>query len=177
MSKELYDILIEGNYFTHSIGKINDKETFKKLESILKLGGLYSKDSLRKMGIQVDGRVAGNIRITKDSYVSLFDPTFPNLEKKLRSAKYSFLFPLGGSEITFLVDFSIELQKNARRSDFDVHEIIVKDTVPFDYLFGIIIPNVEEVIKLVSTLFQQYNIDIPVYDVDGNVITLRNKRV
>ena len=46
MSRELYNILINGNYFTHSIGKVYDKDIFIKLENIFKLSGLYSKEAL-----------------------------------------------------------------------------------------------------------------------------------
>ena len=170
MNRELYNILINGNYFTHSIGKIYDKDIFTKLESILKLGAIYSKDSLRK-----EGRVSGNIRITKDSNVSLFDPSGYNLERRMLSPKFSTFFPISIEDIIFLVDNSVEFYEGAKRSDFDYHEITVKNKVPFDYIFGIIIPNSENVKDIVAELFERYNIDLIVYDFDGNELDINKK--
>lgn len=175
MNRELYNILINGNYFTHIIGKIYDKDIFVKLESIFSLGCLYSKDSLREMGINVEGRVAGNIRITKDSNVSLFDPAGFNLQRKMLSPKFSTFFPISTEDIIFLVDNSIEFYKGAKRHDFDFHEIVVKNKVPFDYIFGLVIPNIEQVKEIVSKLLKQYNIDLCVYDYEGNMLDLNKK--
>lgn len=175
MNKELYNILINGNYFTHSIGKVYDKDIFDKLESIFKLGGLYSKDSLRKMGYSIEGRVSGHIRMTKDSNVSLFDPSGYNLEKKMLSARFSDFFPITINDILFLVDNSIEFSSGAKRHDFDYHEVIVKDKVPFDYIFGIVIPNLEQIKETLVRLFEQYEIDLIVYDFDGNILDLKNR--
>lgn len=172
MNRDLYDIIANGNYFTHSIGKINDKKIFEKLDLIIKLGGLYSKDSLRKIGYDVLGKVSGHIRITKEFYVSLFNFSNPSLAKRLLSSRFSTFFPIDVDEIVILVDSSILLQKNAKVSDFDCNEIVVKDKVTFDYLFGIIIPNVPDVVEFVKNLFQRCNIDIPIYDFEGNVIPI-----
>ena len=175
MNRELYNILINGNYFTHSIGKIYEKDIFNKLDSIFSLGGLYSKDSLRKFGVNIEGRVSGHIRMTKDFNVSLFDPSGFNLEKRMLSARFSDFFPISVNDILFLVDNSIEFCSNAKRHEFDYHEIIVKDKVPFDYIFGIVIPNIDKVKEKVSKLIELYNVELIVYDFDGNEIDLKEK--
>lgn len=175
MNRELYNILIDGNYFTHSIGKIYDKDILNKLESIFKLDGIYSKDSLRKLGINIEGRVTGNIRMTKDFNVSLFDPSGYNLERRMLSSKFSNFFPISTEDIIFLVDNSIEFVEGAKRHDFDYHEIIVKDKVPFDYIFGIVIPNLEWVKDALCGFLEKYNLDLIVYDFDGNVLDLLKK--
>ncbi len=175
MSRELYNILINGNYFTHSIGKVYDKDIFIKLENIFKLSGLYSKEALRKIGFNIEGRVFGHIRMTKDCNVSLFDPSGFNLEKKMLSPKFSDFFPLSLDDIVFLVDNSIEFCENSKRHDFDYHEIVVKNKVPFDYIFAIVIPNLESVKEVLATLIERYEIDIIIYDFDGNELNLHKK--
>lgn len=172
MNRELYNILINSNSFTHSIGKVYDKDILDKLESIIKLGGIYSKDSLRKIGVNVTGRVIGHIRMTKDYYVSPFDPSGYNLEKRMLSVNFSKFFPISVDDILFLIDNSIEFNEGAKRHDFDYHEIIVKDKVPFDYIFGIVIPNLEWIRVAISDLIEKYNIDLIVYDFDGNKLDL-----
>lgn len=174
MNRELYNIIING-YFTHSIGKIYDNDILNKLESIFILGGIYSKDSLRKLGITIEGRVVGNIRMTKDFNVSLFDPSGYNLEKRMLSPRFSTFFPISKEDIIFLVDSSIEFITGAKRHDFDYHEVIVKDKVPFDYIFGIIIPNQEWVKEALWSFLEKYNIDLIVYDFDGNILDLENR--
>lgn len=176
MNRDLYDIIANGNYFTHSIGKINNPKTFEKLESIIKLGGLYSKDKLKKMGYDVVGMVSGHIRITKDIYVSLFNMSNPSLAKKVLSPRFSTFFPIDTDEIVFLIDSSILLQDNAKTSEADCNEIIVKEKVPIDYFFGLIIPNNSECIDFVRNLFKTYDIDIPIYDFEGNTLSIFKKR-
>lgn len=175
MNRELYNVIIDNNYFTHSIGKIYNQDIFNKLESIFKLGGLYSKDSLRKLGVNIEGRVSGHIRMTKDTNVSLFDPSGYNLEKKMLSVNFSKFFPISVNDILFLIDNSIEFYDSAKRHEFDYHDIIVKDKVPFDYIFGIVIPNLNQVKDVLAILFERYDIDLIVYDFDGNLLDLKNR--
>lgn len=176
MNEKLYDVIVGGNYFTHSIGKIYDSDILFKLESVFKLQGLFSKDSLRKMGIFVSGIVQGNIRITKDCYVSLFDPAGANIEKRLKSASLSTYFPVSNEDIIFLVDNSIELIEGAKRSEFDWHEIIVKNKVPIDYIFGIVVPDIEQFREILQTLLNQYDHELLIYDFEGNLLKLKNYR-
>ncbi len=88
MNSSLYEFLINNRFYTHSIGRINEPDTILKLESIFRLEALYSKDKLRSLGIKIEGKVVGNIRITKEAFVSLFDPTSPALKKRLLSSNY-----------------------------------------------------------------------------------------
>lgn len=165
MNEELYNFLIDGNYFTHSIGKAWDLETTNKLISIIKLNGIYSKESLAKRGIIVEGMIKGNIRYTKPSYVSLFDPSGENIRKKLLSPKLISFYPISEYDIVFLVDSSILHHPKAKRNDFDFHEVNIKDFIPFDYIFGIIAPN-DKLLEIYNIL-KEYGIDIPVYDIYG----------
>jgi len=175
MNKELYEMIAYGNYFTHSIGSIEKEDTLEKLDSIFKLNGLYSKSKLRKMNIIVEGMVKGNIRITNDSYISLFDPSGQSIEKRMLSPKLSEYFPIKDTDIMFLIDTSIEYSPNVKRNEFDYHEIIVKDYLPLDYFFGIVVPNDELAINKLDAVLKEYNIDIPIYDYEGKIIDLNNR--
>lgn len=103
MTEDLYNILIDNDVFTHGIGKVDDLQLPQRLwkfNNIIKQGGLYSKDSLKQLGIVVTGKFAGNIRMTKEIFVSLFDPTIYTLKDKLLSKKIK-QYPIDLNEITF----------------------------------------------------------------------------
>lgn len=81
MGEELYYLLIENNFFTHGIGMINDNQVLWKFENILKMGGLYSKQKLKNINGEIKGKITGNIRITPEYFVSVFDPSLPMFKK------------------------------------------------------------------------------------------------
>lgn len=175
MNEKLYEVIVSGNYFTHSIGKFYDENILFKLESVFKLQGLFSKYKLRSMGIIVEGMINGNIRITKDNYVSLFDPSSVNVEKRIKSLKLNSYFPISCDDVIFLVDNSVEFVSGAKRSDFDWHEVIVKDKIPIDYIFGIVIPNVNEFAPIISSLLDLYGNEMLIYDFEGNLVNFKEK--
>lgn len=170
MNPVLYDILVNNHCYTHGIGKANNKDTLDKFESILKLGGLYSKDKLRKMGIIVEGKVSGNIRITNDSLISLFDPSTPGIEKTLMSSKASLRHPFATDVIFFMIDSSVEELLNGKRNQFDYTEVNIKCSIPIEYFSGIIIPLNQELLLKIENLLKTYNLDLPILDFDGNLI-------
>lgn len=169
----LYELLTNNYYFTHSIGMINKKETFSKFESIMNLKGLYSKEQLRRKNIIVEGMVSGNVRITKDCYISLFDPSVSSFSKKSLFSNY---FPIQQNHIMFLVDSSIEQLDNVKRNDFDYSEVVVKNFLPIDYFKGVVIPSDEEVLKFVSSTMEKHDLDLPIYNYDGVLINSNRKR-
>lgn len=167
MKIELYNLLIENHLYTHSIGLVNDKQTFEKLNSIFRLGGLYSKESLRKMGLNVRGKVSGHIRFTKENYVSVFDPTLHSYKKKLLSDKSHHFAHFSNTDIVFMIDEEVELLDEAQRNEFDSSEIIVKNMIPISLVRGIILPNVNLVVKAVRKMLLKYGLEIPLYGYDG----------
>ncbi|MBE6156123.1 MAG: hypothetical protein E7161_00035 [Firmicutes bacterium] len=170
MNIVLYDILVSNKCYTHGIGRVSDKETLRKFSSILELGGLYSKAKLRKMGIIVDGKVSGNIRITNDAFISLFDPSTPGIEKSLLSPKYRLRFPFDTDVIFFMVDSSVESLMNAKRNQFDYTEVNVKDFIPMEYFSGIIIPNDPTLLSNIEEILTEHNLELPIFDFEGNFI-------
>lgn len=174
MNKELYQIISGGGYFTHSIGKVTNPQTFLKLQSILSSGGLYSKEKLNKMlPYRIEGMVKGNIRITKECYVSLFDASSPSLEKRMLSPKFNTVFPLDKNDIFFLIDPSIEQDRNCKRSENSWQEIVVRDFVPLEYFRGIVIPNNVQNITEVQKMLQNLELPFPVFDFDGNTVEVK----
>lgn len=172
MTEDLYNILIDNNVFTHGIGKVDDlqlPQTLWKFNNIIKQGGLYSKDSLKQLGIVVTGKFAGNIRMTKEIFVSLFDPTIYTLKDKLLSKKIK-QYPIDLNEITFLIDRKVEEDLTSQRNDFDYTEVMVKDKIPNDYFRGIIIPSKEGLLEKISQILLQYDVDLPIYDFFGNLL-------
>lgn len=174
MNEKLYDLLVDGGVFTHGIGDIKDDDVISKFESVIKLNGLYSKEKLRKLNYNVTGKVSGYIRNTNERYISLFDPSLGSLRKQLLSDKIKNL-PLGLNDITFLIDNSIESDALARRHEIISSELIVKDYLPFDYFIGIVIPNDEKIKKEVINILIQYDIELLVYDIEGNEIKYSRK--
>lgn len=170
MNPTLYDVLVNNHCYTHGIGRVTNKDTLGKLESILKLGGLFSKDKLRKMGIIVEGKVSGNVRITNDSLISLFDPSTPGIEKSLLSSKASLRHPFATDVIFFMIDSSVEELLDGKRNQFDYTEINIKHSIPIEYFSGIIIPPNPELLKAVEKLLTKYNIELPILDFDGKLI-------
>lgn len=170
MNNVLYDILTSNHCYTHGIGRVSDTETLKKFASILELKGLYSKAKLRKMGIVVEGKVSGNIRITNDAFISLFDPSTPGIEKSLLSPKFNLRFPFDTDVIFFMVDSSVESLLTAKRNQFDYTEVNVKDFIPIEYFTGIIIPNNLDLLHNVEMLLKNHNLELPIFDFEGNFI-------
>ncbi len=172
MTEELYNILIDNDVFTHGIGKVDDlqlSQTLWKLNNIIKQGGLYSKESLKQLGIMVTGKFTGNIRMTKEIFVSLFDPTIYTLKDKLLSKKIK-QYPIDLNEITFLIDRKVEEDLTSQRNDFDYTEVMVKDMIPSIYFSGIIIPKKNGLLEKVSEILLEYNIDLPIYDSTGKLL-------
>lgn len=172
MNENLYNMLVEGPFFTHSIGKINEPETIKKLASIIELNGLYSKEKLKNsIPGGVTGKVNGHIRITKEKFISLFDPTSYHLRKKLLSPTYHRFCPLNDQEITFLIDSSVEYLPGAFRNEFDYSELNILDFLSIDYFRGIIIPNNKELMQYIVKILKEKEIKLPIYDTDGNLLS------
>ena len=174
MNEKLYDLLVDGGVFTHGIGNINEKDIILKFESVIKLNGLYSKEKLKKLNYNVEGKVSGNIRNAAERYISLFDPSRYFLKKQLLSDKIRNL-PLGLNDITFLIDNSIETDSLAKRHEIISSELIIKDYLPFDYFIGIVIPKNEEIKNAIIDILKQYDIVLLLYDIDGNEIEYNRK--
>lgn len=174
MEEELYNLLLNENVFTHGIGLDNDPNTLFKLESIITNGGLYSKEQLRKkFGYDITGRVIGNIRFTKDSYISLFDPSLDILMNKILTDKIRELsFKL--NDITIMIDKCIESDLRCKKNAFDNSELIVEKHIPIRYFLGIIVPKDSNVLHDVIKLLNKYELNLPVYDTDGFLLNQIN---
>ena len=174
MEEELYNLLLNENVFTHGIGLDNDPNTLFKLESIITNGGLYSKEQLRKkFGYDITGRVIGNIRFTKDSYISLFDPSLDILMNKILTDKIRELsFKL--NDITIMIDKCIESDLRCKKNAFDNSELIVEKHIPIRYFLGIIVPKDSNVLHDVIKLLNNYELNLPVYDTDGFLLNQIN---
>lgn len=170
MYDRLYDLLFTGYFYTHSIGPAAKKETINKFESIIKLGGLYSKSKLKDMGINVSGKVNGNIRITKEDSISLFDPYRVSFEQFLKHQKN---YRLDLNDITFLVDTE-SINKRGKRHDFDFTEVVVKDKISIDEIYGILIPDNEEILNQIVKILEESNIDLPIFNIYGEEINIKN---
>lgn len=174
MEEELYNLLLNENVFTHGIGLDNDPNTLFKLESIITNGGLYSKEQLRKkFGYDITGRVIGNIRFTKDSYISLFDPSLDILTNKILTDKIKELsFKL--NDVTIMIDKCIESDLRCKKNAFDNSELIVEKHIPIRYFLGIIVPKESDVFHDVIKLLNKYELNLPVYDTDGFLLNQIN---
>lgn len=174
MEEELYNLLLNENVFTHGIGLDNDPNTLFKLESIITNGGLYSKEQLRKkFGYDITGRVIGNIRFTKDSYISLFDPSLDILMNKILTDKIRELsFKL--NDVTIMIDKCIESDLRCKKNAFDNSELIVEKHIPIRYFLGIIVPKDSNVLHDVIKLLNKYELNLPVYNTDGFLLNQIN---
>lgn len=86
MNEKMYKYFVDNNLLTHGIGEISEKETYYKFESIIKHGGLMSKQRLESEGIIVHGKASDltyDYRITGKNQISFFDPTLPKIKKKV----------------------------------------------------------------------------------------------
>ena len=92
MNEKMYYYLLENKLLTHGIGDISDKETYFKFESITKNGGLMSLQKLKELGINVSGKVSG-LRDTPESRISFFNPSTPQIKKRLLSEHFYYFLP------------------------------------------------------------------------------------
>ena len=169
MNEDLYNFLVDNNYLTHGIGDVHDKETYFKFESILKNGGLMSMKFLKEKGINVSGKSVG-VRNTSEEKISFFDPSVPEIRKRLFSKYYYCFLPFDPNVIFFVVDQNnIEV---SRHPHIDFEMVYTNDFVSIDNFKGIIAP--KECAEYLNNIQNQYGVSLPIYDFDFNMINTLN---
>lgn len=164
MNENLYYYLFDNKFLTHGIGEANDKETYFKFESIIKHGGLMSLKKLREIGISVSGKSSG-YRNTPDNLISFFDPTLPEIQKRLLSKNYYYFLPFHPNVVFFIIDReSISIQQNPT-TPFEINEN--SGFVSIDNFKGVIAPS--ECAKHLNDIQKKYGICLPIYDFDLNI--------
>jgi len=168
MNENLYYYLLENNFLTHGIGEVDDKETYFKFESIMRLGGLMSLQKLKEIGINVHGKTYVSDcdwRVTSESQISFFDPTLPQFKEKLLSKHYYYYLPLNPNVIFFIIDRNnINLHQN-KTTVFELNEN--SGFVSINNFKGIIAPNV--CAEYLNSIQNKYGICLPIYDFNFNV--------
>lgn len=168
MNEEMYMFLCSNNFLTHGIGEINEKETFVKFESIIKFGGLMSKKKLEENGIVVHGKADDlhyDYRITDKNQISLFDPTLPQLKKRLLSKFYYHYLPFHPNVIFFIIDRSnLSLQQNPTTA-FELNEN--SGFISIENFKGIIAP--QNCINYLDEIQKKYGINLPIYDFNFSI--------
>lgn len=169
MNEDLYKYLCENKFLLHGIGEITEIDTFKKFVSIFKTGGLLSKERLKEMGINVEGKVSnGGYRDASESVVSLFDPSLPQIKKRLLSHNYYLYLPFHPNGIFFIIEPSY---LNLKRHETIGFEVDTTDGfIPLSSFVGIVSPL--ESIQPLQEFFEKNNINIPLYDFDFNCSNL-----
>lgn len=169
MNEDLYNFLVENNYLTHGIGEASDNETYFKFKSIIKNGGLMSKEHLKENGIDVTGKVEG-IRNTSENKISFFDPSPLKIKNRLLSRNYYYFLPFHPNVIFFIID-----QSNIKVSQHpDIYFEIVEESgfVSIDNFKGIIAPR--ECADYLDRVQNKYGVSLPIYDFDFNIINTLN---
>lgn len=165
MNEDLYYFLLKNKYLTHGIGEISDQETYFKFDSILKNGGLMSLEKLRQIGINVVGKVPSDgFRNISESQISLFDPTTPEIKKRLLSKNCNYFLPFSSDVIFFIIDRqNLNLEKHPE-IPFEIKSN--NELIPTENFKGIIAPT--ECSELLDDIQKKYGICLPIYDFDFN---------
>ena len=167
------------DYYLHSIGPINEKETLLKLENIVK-NSLLSKS---KQGESVQSGIGSFLN--GNDYISLLDLEVVNAYNE----------STGSTTKGFYNDNSVTLLIDRERVDNDtVHrnyceykdgkypltlgEIQVKDCIPSEYIVGIAIPKYYPDLDLLNSIIDNNGFEVAVCNYDGEVIrnTIINKQ-
>lgn len=165
MNEKMYYYLLENKLLTHGIGNVNDQETYFKFESIIKNGGLMSLQKLKELGINVSGKVSG-LRDTPESRISFFNPSTPQIKKRLLSEHFYYFLPFNPNVIFFIIDgTNIDLQQHP---DISFEITTESGFVSIDNFKGIIAPS--ECIEYINSIQNKYGIYLPIYDFDFNMM-------
>lgn len=168
MNEEMYKYFCDNNLVIHGIGEIGEKETYYKFESILKYGGLMSKQKLKEEGITVRGKASDlsiDYRITDENQISFFDPTIPKFKDKLLSKHYYYYFPFNPHVIFFIVDrANIKLEQNPI-SILELNEN--SGFVSIENFKCIIAPKI--CVEYLDQVQKKYGFNFPIYDFDFNI--------
>ena len=164
MNEKLYNYLLENHFLTHGIGLKNEEETFFKFESIIKCGGLMSKQKLKEKGIDVSGKVSG-IRSVSESKICMFDPSVPEIKNRLLSKHYYCFLPFHPDVIFFIIDGTNIKVKQHPDASFE----IIEETgfISIDNFKGIIAPS--ECMEYLNDIQKKYGVSLPIYDFDFNI--------
>lgn len=165
MNENLYNYLLENNFLTHGIGEINEEETYFKFESIIKNGGLMSKQQLKEKGINVSGKVSGRIRSVSESKICMFNPSIPEFKDRLLSKYYYHYLPFHPNVIFFIIDGTTIKVKQHPNIPFEM----IEETgfISIDNFKGIIAPS--ECAEYLNNIQKKYGICLPIYDFDFNI--------
>ena len=165
MNEKMYYYLLENKLLTHGIGNVNDHETYFKFESIIKNGDLMSLQKLKELGINVSGKVSG-LRDTPESRISFFNPSTPQIKKRLLSEHFYYFLPFNPNVIFFIIDgTNIDLQQHP---DISFEITTESGFVSIDNFKGIIAPS--ECIEYINSIQNKYGICLPIYDFDFNMM-------
>lgn len=165
MNEKMYYYLLENKLLTHGIGNVSDQKTYFKFESIIKNSGLMSLQKLKELGINVSGKVSG-LRDTPESRISFFNPSTPQIKKRLLSEHFYYFLPFNPNVIFFIIDgTNIDLQQH---SDISFEITTESGFVSIDNFKGIIAPS--ECIEYINSIQNKYGICLPIYDFDFNMM-------
>ena len=137
MNENLYKYLCDNKLLLHGIGEITEIDTFEKFVSIFKNGGLLSKERLKEIGINVEGKVSG-YRAVPESVISLFDPALPQFKKTLLSPHCYYFLPFHPNVIFFMIDRSRLNLKPNETTSYEIDE--VDGFIPLSNFVGILSP-------------------------------------
>lgn len=170
MNENLYYYFLDNKFLTHGIGEVDDDETFLKFESVIKNGGLMSLQKLKERGINVSGKSSG-YRITTENQISFFDPTVPEVKKRLLSEKYYYFLPFDPNVIFFIVDREkLDLKYNSI-APFEMNDD--SGFVSVEHFRGIIAPS--NSCKYLDDIQKKYGVCLPIYDFDFNITNNKEK--
>ncbi len=165
MNEKMYYYLLENKLLTHGIGNVSDQETYFKFESIIKNGGLMSLQKLKELGINISGKVSG-LRDTPESRISFFNPSTPQIKKRLLSEHFYYFLPFNPNVIFFIIDgTNIDLQQHP---DISFEITTESGFVSIANFKGIIAPS--ECIEYINSIQNKYGICLPIYDFDFNMM-------
>ena len=168
MNEKMYKYFCDNNLLTHGIGEISEKETYYKFESIIKHGGLMSKQRLESEEIIVHGKASDltdDYRITGKNQISFFDPTLPKFKDRLLSKHYYYYLPFNPNVIFFIVDREKLLLQQNPTTPFELNEN--SGFVSIENFKGIIAPNV--CTEYLDKIQKNYGLNLPIYDFDFNI--------
>ena len=175
MDENLYNFICKEGIFLHGIGEVTEPQTFFKFKSIIERNGLYSKQKLQNDGINVQGKVLnGGHRDTSEEYISLFDPSVPNIKNRLLSDKCKYFLPFNPDVIFFLIS-SKEI-KGKRHENIPFEIIVEEGYIPLDSCVGILTPNKEKIVSFIQQVLNANQKNIPIYDFSFTEL-IRDKKI
>lgn len=184
-------------FYIHQIGAVDNLETYKRLQKILKIGSLYSRKKMDELGIDYSSlKPAFSLDIkegeeykyyTEDIHydiVSMIDPSNRFLKNAINKKIEFDCFNPNFIAFAISKDITPFLVKKEEMHGGAIGEVQMKECVNKDFIKGLILPLEDNhsrenmvLLEKVQQLCVECNFELPIYNYEGKCLQNANKKV